>query len=120
MGRDFVNGIQPNILLTIQDIREVSEHPYLYDSTLHERELTELINTSARLQITVAFLERIKKRNEKVIIFSERREIQRLLQRLVWEQYGIVAKIVNGDTPASTKSVNNLSRQACVDAFNKK
>ena len=117
---DFVNGIQPNILLTIQDIREVSEHPYLYDSSLHDRELTELINTSARLQVTVAFLERIKKRNEKVIIFSERREIQRLLQRLVWEQYGIVAKIVNGDTPASTKSVNNLSRQACVDAFNKK
>lgn len=117
---DFVNGVQPNILLTIQDIREVSEHPFLYDSTLHERELPELIDTSARLQVTVAFLERIKKRNEKVIIFSERREIQRLLQRLVWERYGIVAKIVNGDTPASTKSVNNLSRQACVDAFKEK
>lgn len=117
---DFVNGIQPNILLTIQDIREVSEHPYLYDSTLHDRELTELIDTSARLQATVIFLERIKKRNEKVIIFSERREIQRLLQRLVWERYGIVAKIVNGDTPASTKSVNNLSRQASVDAFKEK
>ena len=117
---DYVNGIQPNILLTIQDIREVSEHPYLYDSTLHNRELPELINTSARLQVTVAFLNRIKQRNEKVIIFSERREIQRLLQRLVWEQYGIVAKIVNGDTPASTKSVNNLSRQASVDAFKEK
>ena len=117
---DFVNGVQPNILLTIQDIREVSEHPYLYDSTLHERELPELIDTSARLQVTVAFLERIKKRNEKVIIFSERREIQRLLQRLVWERHGIVAKIVNGDTPASTKSVYNLSRQASVDAFKEK
>ena len=117
---DFVNGIQPNILMTIQDIREVSEHPYLYDSTLHDRDLVELINTSARLQITVAFLNRIKQRNEKVIIFSERREIQRLLQRLVWEQYGIIAKIINGDTPTSTKSVNNLSRQASVDAFKEK
>ena len=38
----------------------------------------------------------------------------------MWEQYGIIAKIVNGDTPASTKSVNNLSRQASVDAFKDK
>ena len=117
---DFINGVQPNILLTIQDIREVSEHPYLYDSSLHGRNMEELINTSARLQVTVAFLERIRQRNEKVIIFSERREIQRLLQRLVWERYSIVAKIVNGDTPASTKSLNNLSRQACIDAFKDK
>lgn len=117
---DYIKGIQPNILLTIQDIREVSEHPYLYDSTLQGRDLEDLINTSARLQVTVAFLNRIKQRNEKVIIFSERREIQRLLQRLVWERYGIVAKIVNGDTPTSTKSFNKLSRQASVDAFKEK
>ena len=115
---DYINGVQPNILLTIQDIREVSEHPYLYDSTLHDRELEELVNTSARLQVTVAYLDRIRQRNEKAIIFSERKEIQRLLQRLVYERYGIVAKIINGDTPANSKSANKLSRQASVDAFN--
>ena len=114
---EYLSGIQENMLVTINQIREVSEHPYLYDDTLHDRDLLDVIESSARLQLTSVFLEQIWQKNEKVIIFSERKEIQRLLQRLVWERYGIVAKIVNGDTLSGGKTDNRHSRQACIDYF---
>lgn len=118
----YNSGIQPNMLLTIMDIREVSEHPYLYSSTLTRYESSELIETSARLKATISFLDKIKEREEKVIVFAERKEIQKMLQTVCWERYGIVAKIINGDTPTIVKRQSNerQSRQTSIDAFQAK
>ena len=115
----YVSGQQPNMLLTIMDIREVSEHPYLYDSTLHIHESNELVETSARLQATIPFLDRIKDKGEKVIIFSERKETQKMLQRICHERYGIIPKIINGDTPSivTRQRAGKQSRQASIDDF---
>lgn len=115
----YLNGTQTNMLLTIQDIREISEHPYLYDSTLPTHDDEELIATSARLKVTIGFIERIRTRGEKVIVFAERKETQKMLQRIFFEKYGVVAKIINGDTPslASNKRDNRETRQASIDAF---
>lgn len=115
----YISGQQPNMLLTIMDIREVSEHPYLYDSTLPNHECDELIETSARLQATIPFLDRIKSKNEKVIIFAERKETQKMLQKVCLERYGIVAKIINGDTPSivTRLSSGKQSRQSSIDHF---
>jgi SNF2 family DNA or RNA helicase len=116
---DYVVGKQPNMLLTIMDIREVSEHPYLYDSTLANHRTDELVDTSARLQATIAFLDRIQAKNEKVIIFAERKETQKMLQRICHERYGIVTKIINGDTPSivTRQAANRQSRQSSIDDF---
>ena len=117
---NYVSGQQPNMLLTIMDIREVSEHPYLYDSTLQiMHELDELVETSARLQATIPFLDRIKDKGEKAIIFSERKDTQKMLQRVCRERYGIIAKIINGDTPSivTRQASGKQSRQASIDDF---
>lgn len=116
---NYVSGQQPNMLLTIMDIREISEHPYLYDSTLASHELDELVDTSARLQATIPFLDRIKAKGEKVIIFAERKETQKMLQRVCYERYGLVTKIINGDTPSivTRQSSGKQSRQASIDEF---
>ena len=115
----YVSGQQPNMLLTIMDIREVSEHPYLYDSTLQQHESNELVETSARLQATIPILDRIKDKGEKVIIFSERKETQKMLQRICHERYGIIPKIINGDTPSivTRQRAGKQSRQASIDDF---
>lgn len=115
----YVSGQQPNMLLTIMDIREVSEHPYLYDSTLQQHESNELVETSARLQATIPFLDRIRDKGEKVIIFSERKETQKMLQRICHERYGIIPKIINGDTPSivTRQRAGKQSRQASIDDF---
>ena len=104
------------MLLTLQDIREVSEHPYLYDNTLVNRDSDELFESSARLQATIAFLDRIQAKNEKVIIFAERKDTQKMLQRICMDKYGIITKIINGDTPTTAFS-HKLSRQAAIDDF---
>ena len=116
---NYVTGQQPNMLLTIMDIREISEHPYLYDSTLQNHEYDELIDASARLQATIPFLDRIKAKNEKVIIFAERKETQKMLQRVCLERYGLVTKIINGDTPSivTRQSSGKQSRQSSIDQF---
>lgn len=116
---DYTSGIQPNMLVTIMHLREVSEHPYLYDSTLLIHETDEIVETSARLQATIKFLDEIKKKGEKVIIFVERKETQKMLQKLCLERYGIITKIINGDTPSIVKRnmPNKQSRQSSINEF---
>lgn len=116
---DYTSGIQPNMLVTIMHLREVSEHPYLYDSTLLNHETDEIVDTSARLQATIKFLDEIKKKEEKVIIFVERKETQKMLQKLCLKKYGIITKIINGDTPSIVKRnmPNKQSRQSSIDEF---
>lgn len=116
---EYALGHQPNMLLTILDIKQISEHPYLYDSSLPNRELDEIINTSARLQITLSFIDRIQSRNEKVIVFAERKDTQRMLQQVFFERYGVVSKIINGDTPPFVSEWNKSkqSRQSSIDEF---
>lgn len=116
---NYTNGIQPNMLVTIMNLKEVSEHPYLYDSTLPTHGINELINTSARLQATIKFLDSIKSRGEKVIIFVERKETQKMLQKLCYDKYGLICKIINGETPSIVKRhyQDKLSRQASIDEF---
>ena len=118
----YVTGQQPNMLLTIMNMREVSEHPYLFNSTLADHETDELIDTAARLQATISFLDDIKNKGEKVIIFAERKDTQKMLQRICHERYGLITKIINGDTPSLVVRQYNgkLSRQASIDEFQSK
>ena len=119
---NYLSGDQPNILLAIKDLREVSEHPYLYTDTLYDYETSGLIETSARLQATIGFLDKIKIENEKVIIFIERKDTQKMMQKVCFERYGIITKIINGDTPSIVKRVakNKQSRQNAIDEFQEK
>lgn len=116
---EYNSGVQPNMLCAIMDIREVCEHPYLYDSSLPHHGLKELVDASARLEATVAFLDIIKTKNEKVIIFAERKETQKMLWRICHERYGVDPKIINGDTPSiiTRQTHNKQSRQASIDEF---
>lgn len=116
---DYTSGRQPNMLLTLMYMREVSEHPYLYDSTLLDPETDDMIGSSARLLATIKFLDHIKDRKEKAIVFAERKEAQKLLQKLCLKRYGIACKIINGDTPSIVKRAtpDRLSRQSSIDEF---
>lgn len=79
------------------------------------RPLHEAILVSPKLGWLLATLESIRQRNEKVIIFTELRDIQRVLQHYIGEQFGARPVIVNGDTDA--RSDKAISRQKLIDAF---
>lgn len=118
----YTSGQQPNMLQTILDIREISEHPYLYSKTLTDHEYDDIVEVSARLLVTISFLDDIKIKNEKAIIFAERKDIQRMLQQICLNRYGIAAKIINGDTPTIVrqKTSEKQSRQSAIDKFQSK
>lgn len=53
--------------------------------------------------------------DDKVIVFTELRDIQRELQHLVSQHFGFKPFIINGDT--STKSGSDQNRQSLIDNF---
>jgi ERCC4-related helicase len=62
------------------------------------------------------------KKNEKAIIFTDRKETQKMIQFVVSKQFDIYPSIINGDSPSSINKFNNskLSRQQTIDYFQKK
>lgn len=106
-------------LKSLWAIRDISDHPYLLESQILKFSSDELINSSSKLQITVGILADIKSKNEKVIVFADRRETQKMLQKVVYDTFGIFTSIINGDTP-TTKQLegkSKLSRQQTIDRF---
>lgn len=111
-----------SMLRLIQLLRDISDHPFLPDKELDLYNTDELINSSAKLQQSIEILNSIKEKQEKVIIFADRREIQRLLARIVRDIYGISSSIINGETPSTAQRENSAkeSRQQAVNKFQNK
>jgi SNF2 family DNA or RNA helicase len=112
------------ILSTLWAIREISDHPYIADNKLDDEfyktiNINDFINNSAKLQALMAILYDVHKKNEKAIIFSDRKETQKMLQFIVSKQFNIYPSIINGDSPSSVNKYNNskLSRQQTIDYY---
>jgi SNF2 family DNA or RNA helicase/HJR/Mrr/RecB family endonuclease len=106
-------------LKSIWAIRDISDHPFLLESQILNFTSEELVNSSSKLQTTVGILEEIKIKGEKVILFADRKETQKMLQKIGYDIFGIFASIINGDTPSSQQieGKSKLSRQQTIDRF---
>jgi len=110
------------VLQGIFNLRSISDHPYLKHYQIENIATDELIKVSAKLRKVVAILEDIKTLNEKAIVFTENKSMQRVLRRIIGERFEINPSIINGETPTS-KSKNNktkLSRQQEIDKYQTK
>lgn len=103
-----------HIFETIAALRDVSLHPYLVftDQGLAELPDKEIISASARLSKTIEILEAIRKKGEKAIVFVLSRKMQRAMQRILLNRFGVRSAIVNGE-------VTGGRRQQLVDDFQK-
>lgn len=79
------------------------------------RPLHEAIVASPKLGWLLDTLETIRQRNDKAIVFTELRDIQRVLQHYIGERFGVRPVIVNGDTDARSDKAS--SRQNLIDAY---
>jgi len=110
------------MLKCIQQLREISDHPYLSDDW-ENYSVEELINSSAKMKAVIPIVDGIKAKSEKVILFAERRETQSILKRLCKFRYQIDPHIINGDSPTiKNERFRNgkLSRQQAIDDFQKR
>lgn len=110
------------ILKSLWAIRDISDHPYLVDNQINMFNSSELISSSAKLQILIDLLYEIQSKSEKAIIFADRKETQKMLQKVIYETFKISPpSIINGDTPSSKQkeTSSKLSRQQTIDRFQK-
>src|SRR5690606_23308239 len=101
------------ILKSLWAIRDISDHPFLVDNQINMYSSTDLISSSAKLQILIDVLREIQYNSEKAIIFADRKETQKMLQKVIYETFKISPpSIINGDTPSSKQkeSSSKLSR----------
>lgn len=75
------------------------------------------VDASPKLKWTLERLRTIRDRGEKVIIFTELRDIQRTLKFAVLDEFGFIPTVINGDT--NSISERGPSRQKLIDAFQK-
>lgn len=107
------------ILSALHRMRDISDHPFLADKQIDHFSADELIEASAKLKISCGILDTIGQKEEKVVIFAHRRDTQRMLAKVLAENYKIKASIINGDTPVGKRSVGNgkETRQQAIDRF---
>jgi SNF2 family DNA or RNA helicase/HJR/Mrr/RecB family endonuclease len=106
-------------LRSLWAIRDISDHPYLLESQILKFPADELISSSSKLQTTIGILADIKSKGEKAIVFADRKETQKMLQKVVYDIFGILSSIINGDTPTTPQmeGKSNLSRQQTIDRY---
>lgn len=106
-------------LRSLWAVRDISDHPYLLESQILKFPTDELISSSSKLQTTIGILADIRSKGEKVIVFADRKETQKMLQKVVYDTFGILSSIINGDTPTTPQmeGKSSLSRQQSIDRY---
>jgi hypothetical protein len=103
-------------LALLHRLRMICSHPLAAAQEGAERlSIEQNIQHSPKLRWLLNQLEQIKKREEKVIVFTEYRDIQRLVQRAIGETFDVEVNIVNGST--TVDALNDMSRQKIIDRF---
>ena len=114
-------GTNP-VLQGIFNLRSISDHPYLKHYQVENFGSDELIKVSAKLKKVISILTEIREAGEKVILFTENKSMQRVLKRIVIEQFSVTPSIINGETPTSIAKTkkSKLSRQQEIDKYQNK
>jgi hypothetical protein len=99
------------VLAGIGKLLRVCAHGRLESGDWLELSTDQLVGECPKLFRTLQRIEQIRARGEKVLIFAEWKEMQRILQRVIHGRFGAWADIVNGDVTER--------RQEVLDAFRK-
>ena len=105
------------MLQLIMRIRAISDHPCLDGLDISQFDEESIINSSAKMKATINILYGIKEKGEKAIIFTERKEMQKIIQRSVFYKFGLCPRIVNGETATKSTKSDIVTRQKAIDSF---
>lgn len=100
------------ILGALHKMRMICAHPLQLQPSAAERE-------SPKVAWLLQTLRQIEQQQEKVIIFTEFRDIQAFLQRIIGQAFGLAVSTVNGDTNANS-SKSGTTRQGIINQFQQK
>ena len=99
------------IINTIQRLIMLSSHPRLLESSLPVNvQSKDLIKESKKLEYTLELLKDIKKKKEKVLIFTKYKKMQMILRKVIYDTFRVDAMIINGDV--------SKNRMEMINGFN--
>lgn len=111
IAREGKAGGKGAALGAIQRLLIVSAHPMAVGSNII-RNGAELDEVSPKLDETLSIVAEVQAASEKVLIFTDFKKVQRILQAAIRSRFGIWPDIINGDL---TKN-----RQIVIDVFSNK
>jgi HJR/Mrr/RecB family endonuclease len=120
---ELLNAAEPvdekeglHYLGVLQHLRLVCADPRHYGiETFVPEQLANYCRKAPKLDWLLKTLQTIKAKDEKALLFAEHRDIQRLLQHYIEEEFEFRPRIVNGDTSVSARLESN--RQKLINAF---
>lgn len=111
IARQGKSGGKGAALAAIQKLLIISGHPRALDFAGIQAK-DALGTPCPKLEETIRIIEDIKQKAEKVIIFTDFKAIQRILQQAIIEHFGVWPDIINGEI--------NKNRQLIIDIFSEK
>ena len=96
------------MLSALHKMRMICAHPLTFSPQ-------SSVDESPKVQWLLSRLREIRDKQEKVIIFTEFREIQTFLQLTLLRHFGLNITVINGDTNANSEK--GASRQKLIDLF---
>jgi SNF2 family DNA or RNA helicase len=96
----------------LNKLAQLYQHRDLLEGNWEHRTNQELLERSAKLRAVVGILKEIKKKGEKVIIFSRFIAMQQILVAVLQEAFSLRVRVINGETAkeSAPKSSANTSR----------
>jgi hypothetical protein len=112
-------GATKGKLNLLHQFARMYQHPLMVADAGDDFTVEELLRSSSKLRTVVENLRRIRALREKAIIFARHKDVQRMLARVLGEEFSRPVRIINGDTPRSTgsTSLNSQTRSGILDAF---
>ena len=111
-------------LTALSQLRSVSLHPRLsnegalYSNNGQQARL--FMQESGKLAATLALLDQIQAKGEKVILFMVTKSLQRLLKLWLDQIYKLDIAIINGDTKAVATKAEDMTRKKLITEFEAK
>lgn len=100
----------------LQYLRLICADPRPYDvETFVPEDLGNYRRKAPKMDWLLRTLQDIQRKDEKVLIFAEHRDVQRMIQHYIKDAFGIQPRIVNGETRVSPKAEQN--RQKIIREF---
>ncbi|GHC01167.1 DEAD/DEAH box helicase [Thermomonas carbonis] len=104
------------ILQLLHRLRMICANPMAVAHADHEsRPITEHLQASPKLRWLLERLAHIQSAGEKAIVFTEFRDIQRIVQKSIAQRFGYHAQVINGST--EVRAGSDTSRQRLIDRF---
>jgi SNF2 family DNA or RNA helicase len=103
-------------LKALNNLIMASSHPQLVrNERTSDR---KLVKESSKLNRTIRLLNQIKFKGEKVLIFTRYREMQKILQRIIYAKFKILPSIINGQMAAGMDKYEVIKEFERVKGFN--